>query len=161
MSEQLDLGALRNLADVSAKMGYKVRLTPAELSALLAAAGEREELRAEVEAEIERNDKLEARVKYYEGAMCFSPPRMWVLPGDVKASAIEPERVVDMMKDRAALQAEVERLRAALGDAAKSLRTISTQAGRGLDDMVNVRGYANSRAGVAEAALAPAASETP
>ncbi len=46
MSTELDLGALRALADVSAKMGYKVRLTPAELAALLAAAGERDALRA-------------------------------------------------------------------------------------------------------------------
>jgi hypothetical protein len=49
VSTELDLGALRALADVSAKMGYKVRLTPAELAALLAAAGEREALRADVE----------------------------------------------------------------------------------------------------------------
>jgi len=38
VSTELDLGALRTLADVCARMGHKVRLTPAELSALLAAA---------------------------------------------------------------------------------------------------------------------------
>ena len=45
--------------------------------------------------------------------------------------------------------------REALEAAARSLRTIADQAGKteGLDDMMNVRGYANSRANVAEAAL--------
>jgi hypothetical protein len=50
---------------------------------------------------------------------------------------------------------ELGTVREALEAAARSLRTIAEQAGKteGLDDMMNVRGYANSRANVAELAL--------
>lgn len=50
---------------------------------------------------------------------------------------------------------ELGAVREALEAAARSLRTIAEQAGKteGLDDMMNVRGYANSRANVAELAL--------
>lgn len=59
-------------------------------------------------------------------------------------------------QQRARHKAEVAELVAALNDAAQSLRTISKQAGKadGLIDVFDVRGYANSRAGVAFAAIA-------
>jgi hypothetical protein len=95
---ELDLGALRTLADVSAKMGYKVRLTPAELSALLAAAGEREALRKLIP------------VVCCEGANpnCYGPRACLVRAQ--KADSTPSDKLVDEI---AALQAEVERLRAA------------------------------------------------
>lgn len=54
------------------------------------------------------------------------------------------------------LRAENERLRVALQESAMSLRTISAFAGKedGLIAISDVRGYANSRATVAESALA-------
>ena len=54
------------------------------------------------------------------------------------------------------LRAENERLRTALKDAAKSLQAISVNAGRRneyMEDFLQVRGYANSRAGVVFKAL--------
>ena len=53
------------------------------------------------------------------------------------------------------LDAEVERLRGLLRDAAQSLRTISEQAGKDpyMTDFFNIRGYANSRAVMAEEGL--------
>ena len=63
-----------------------------------------------------------------------------------------------------ALLAEVDRLREALRAAATSLTTLSLAGTRnsasGIEDMIDVRGYANSRARVAWAALT-AADETP
>jgi len=56
-----------------------------------------------------------------------------------------------------ALRAENERLRGALADAASSLSALSNAGGRhdpGLADMIDVRGYAHSRAAVARRALA-------
>lgn len=53
------------------------------------------------------------------------------------------------------MNTELDRVREALEAAARSLRTIAEQAGKteSLDDMMNVRGYANNRANVAELAL--------
>jgi hypothetical protein len=93
VSTELDLGAMRTLADVCARMGHKVRLTPAELSALLAAAGEREALRA--------------RVNYYESAVCLATPRPWATPEGVVTGTIEPERVADVMREREELREKV------------------------------------------------------
>lgn len=55
------------------------------------------------------------------------------------------------------LTAERDALREALQEAAQSLRTISEQAGKDefMKDVYGIRGYANSRANVAEAALSP------
>lgn len=54
-----------------------------------------------------------------------------------------------------ALRAEIERLKGALTEARDSLMTISKSGGRdsGLEDLIDVRGYANSRGCVASAAL--------
>jgi len=62
-----------------------------------------------------------------------------------------------MTREVEALEAECGRLRERLQEAATSLETISELAGRDemLEDMMQVRGYANSRASVAFAALAP------
>ncbi len=107
MSTELDLGAMRTLADVCARMGHKVRLTPAELSALLAAAGERDGLRAE-------RDALASSLAYYEDALvCPNLERLWMTPEKAVTGAIEPERVAVVMRERDSLQAEVERLRSA------------------------------------------------
>ena len=55
----------------------------------------------------------------------------------------------------AAVGAEVDALREALADAAHSLETLANGAGKatGIEDMLNVRCYANSRAGAASAVL--------
>lgn len=54
---------------------------------------------------------------------------------------------------------EIDKLRAQLADAAQSLETISLQAGRDefMKDMTQIRGYANSRARVAQGALSASA----
>ena len=73
------------------------------------------------------------------------------------AIAREPgARVSAESDDLRALLADHARLQAELNAAARSLRTIANQAGRCecLETIDEVRGYASSRAGVAERALA-------
>lgn len=64
------------------------------------------------------------------------------------------ERIAAITRERDALAAENEGLLTALRDAAASLLTICNKAGRDeyMMDMVQVRGYANSRANVARSA---------
>ena len=67
------------------------------------------------------------------------------------------EYIIDAYEyEMAQLRTENDRLRTALKDAAKSLQAISVNAGRRneyMEDFLQVRGYANSRAGVAFKAL--------
>ncbi len=109
MSTELDLGALRTLADVSAKMGYKCRLTPAELDALLAAAGERDALRAEVDA---------------CGAIIGQPPGAKGGHAEIIDATIKEHQAAN-----AKLRAEVERLRAMLVDVLNIVREFGESAG--------------------------------
>jgi hypothetical protein len=84
-----------------------------------------------------------------------------IMPGSMLDLATrEVERLSGLLAaaEARAEQAERERdaLREALGDAAQSLETIRSLGGHddtGLDDMLSVRCYANSRATVARAAL--------
>lgn len=69
------------------------------------------------------------------------------------------KRNIDELKsERDAAVARAERAEEALREATLSLETISKKAGRDeyMEDMLQVRGYANSRATVARAALAAA-----
>lgn len=144
MSEQLDTKALRAMLDEYDRLSpdserdvqRSVRIGCAFIDAaplLLDAAEERDELRASASRLIDEIKRLTYSVR------------------DERA-----ER--DALRARVAeIEREVGRVREALSSAATSLRTISLQAGRELEDMLNVRGYANSRAGVAFAALTPSA----
>jgi len=71
-------------------------------------------------------------------------------------AACDPDTIRALLAERDALAAEVERLAEALRDASTSMQTIADKAGR--DDYLmttdEVRGYANSRANAARAALA-------
>lgn len=80
-------------------------------------------------------------------------------PIDSLADAIREDGSLDELPALALLD-EIHRLRKVLRDAAQSLTTLSTAGARnsdsGLDDMIDVRGYASSRAKVAWAALGEA-----
>lgn len=71
-----------------------------------------------------------------------------------EAIAFLPDEVVSA-RDYDALLAERDRLRDALEQAAQSLESISKLAGRDefMQDVLDIRGFANSRATVARAAL--------
>ena len=77
-------------------------------------------------------------------------------------SPTDMEQAAAALRRLSAVEAERDALRAALADAAQSLETISNNAGKRLDsegqeNMLahhdQVRGYANSRAGAARAAM--------
>src|ERR1700691_1204165 len=79
--------------------------------------------------------------------------------GDAQELQLIPAQFGEVVKyaDYAALEARLKAARAALGVAAMSLETIHEQSGRDeyMKHMDQVRGYANSRANAARAALAP------
>lgn len=81
------------------------------------------------------------------------------LRATIEQQAAEIERIKKISDNYCALgmdaNQEIFRLRSQLADAAQSLETISLQAGRDefMKDMTQIRGYANSRARVAQGAL--------
>lgn len=83
----------------------------------------------------------------------LSGPRFVVhVPGPEQPAAVDEAQGEAIRARRQQIAGWLE----GLGQAARSLRTIADQAGKveGMEDMEGVRGYANSRATVAEAALA-------
>lgn len=81
------------------------------------------------------------------------------VPIDALADTIREDGELAEMPALALLD-EIQAIRKALRDAAQSLTALSTAGARnsdsGLDDMIDVRGYASSRARVAWAALGEA-----
>lgn len=82
-------------------------------------------------------------------------------PGALRANAhliaaCDPDTIRELLAERDQLAAENARLREALRDASTSMQTIADKAGRDeyLMTTDEVRGYANSRANAARAALA-------
>ena len=115
---------------------------PPELAELQAAKRDAHNSEVAYKAAIEKQDELRATIAQ---------------------QAAEIERIKKISDNYCALgmdaNQEIFRLRAQLADAAQSLETISLQAGRDefMKDMTQIRGYANSRARVAQGALSASA----
>jgi hypothetical protein len=96
-----------------------------------------------------------------------APPELAELQATIAKQAAEIERIKKISDNYCALgmdaNQEVFQLRAQLADAAQSLETISLQAGRDefMKDMTQIRGYANSRARVAQGGLSAGAEHAP
>jgi hypothetical protein len=107
-------------------------------------------------------EQIQGVRKVEPGGITYSgskPVGGWTVPLFTRSDSA----VIDRLKEGIAKhwkvicdqRAELEALRAQLADAAQSLETISRLAGRDefMEDMTDVRGYANSRATVARSAL--------
>jgi hypothetical protein len=114
--DNIDTKALRELVPIAEAIedppsAAQVRARNALAAAAPALLDKIEAQRKEIEHRDGRIKSLCERVSYYESALCFTPPRLWALPPDgVVTGTIEPERVGEVLAERDALKAEVERL---------------------------------------------------